>query len=151
MEPAPGFVANLPHDLTHFLVERHWRLSEGIYGDLEAGGDAGTFRPAEGAGDRRTRKRAGLATSGRDMDRSELLAAAVFAAWQVHRGAVPGGSAYAAETAASARVTAAQIAEVLPACDEAAARWSALRVGESMSLTWTPPGAGRGDRSSHRG
>lgn len=82
MEPAPGFDSHLPHDLVHFLVERHWRLHEGIYGDLAAGGDAGTFRPFEAVRDRRwAKKHAGLATSGRDMDRSEALAAAAFAAW----------------------------------------------------------------------
>ncbi|MEX2446540.1 MAG: hypothetical protein WD734_04300 [Dehalococcoidia bacterium] len=37
MEPAPGFDADLPHDLVHLLVEQHWGLREGIYGDLAAG------------------------------------------------------------------------------------------------------------------
>lgn len=140
MEPAPGFDAHLPHDLVHFLVERHWGLREGIYGDLAAGGDAGTFRPAEGARDRRwMKKHAGLATSGRDMDRSEALAAAVFAAWQGHRGFAQRASDYARSTAAVADVTAAELAAVMPACDEAAEAWRALRTGESMTLEWPYP------------
>lgn len=140
MEPAPGFDEHLPHDLVHFLVERHWGLAEGIYDDLAAGGDAGTFRPVEGArGRRATRKQRGLATSGRDMDQSELLAAAVFAAWQVHRRAVRGDSVYAQETAAAAGVSDAEIAAIIPACDEAATRWAELPIGGSVAFEWSPP------------
>jgi len=154
IEPAPGFDAHLPHDLVHFLVERHWGLREGIYGDLAAGGDAGTFRPTEGARDRRwVKKHAGLVTSGRDMDRSEALAAAVFAAWQGHRGAVERASDYARSAAALAGVTAAELAAVMPACDEAADAWRALRTGESMTLEWPYPEgpyAQRGRMASRR-
>lgn len=150
MEPAPGFDDYLPHDLVHLLVEQHWGLAEGIYGDLYAGGDAGTFRPLEAARDRRAaRKQAGLATSARDMDRSEALAAAAFAAWQVHRGVVPPNSEYARETAATAGVSADEIAQVMSVLDEAAERWHALTVGNSMTLEWQPPRA-RGRGSSAR-
>lgn len=143
MEPAPGFDEHLPHDLVHFLVERHWQLREGIFGDLAAGGDAGTFLPLEATRDRRwAKKHAGLATPGRDMDRSEALAAAAFAAWQVQRGAVPANSEHARATAAAAQVTAAELSAVTPALDSAAAQWHALRVGESMSLEW-PASASR--------
>jgi hypothetical protein len=149
MEPAPGFEEYLPHDLVHLLVEQHWRLGEGIYGDLAAGGDAGTFRPAEAVRDRRlARRNTGLATSGRDMDRSEQLAAAAFAAWQVHRGAVSHNSEYARETAAKAGVSAAELDGVMSLLDGAAARWSALRVGESMSVEWRTPAMPRGARAA---
>lgn len=150
MEPAPGFDPHLPHDLVHFLVERHWRLREGIYGDLAAGGDAGTFRPLEATRDRRwTKKHAGLPTSGRDMDRSEALAAAVFAAWSQHAGRVPPGSGYASGTAAAASVTSEELASVLPACDEAAERWQSLRIGDSMTYEW-PGATSAGPRAASR-
>lgn len=41
MNPAPGYDDLLPHDLVHLLVERRWRLRDGIYGGLAAGGNAG--------------------------------------------------------------------------------------------------------------
>ncbi len=152
IEPAPGFDAYLPHDLVHFLVERHWRLQEGIFGDLSAGGTAGTFLPLEGTRDRRwAKKHGGLATSGRDMDRSEALAAAAFAAWQGHVGTVPAGSQYARDTARAAGVTPEEIAGVLPALDEASARWRTLRVGESMTLELSPAPARAGRREGRMG
>ncbi len=48
MDPAPGFDSFLPHDLVHFLVECEWGIQNGIFGQLAAGGDAGTFRPRSG-------------------------------------------------------------------------------------------------------
>jgi hypothetical protein len=151
MEPAPGFDSHLPHDLVHFLVEGHWKLREGIYGDLAAGGDAGTFRPLEVARDRRwAKKHAGLATSGRDMDRSEVLAAATFAAWSQHAGRVPRGSEYARTAASNAGATAEELAAILPACDEAAQRWHSLGVGDSMTYQW-PDGDGYGRHTARAG
>ena len=43
MQAAPGFDEPLPHDLAHLLVEREFGLRLGIFGQLAAGGDAGTF------------------------------------------------------------------------------------------------------------
>ncbi len=47
MNPAPGYDDLLPHDLVHLVVELHWGLRDGIYGDVAAGGNAGTFRLSE--------------------------------------------------------------------------------------------------------
>ena len=47
MSPAPGFDPFLPHDLAHFVVESEFGLRLGIYGQLAAGGDAGTFRSGD--------------------------------------------------------------------------------------------------------
>lgn len=30
-DPAPGYDDHIPHELVHFFVEGHWRLSNGIY------------------------------------------------------------------------------------------------------------------------
>jgi hypothetical protein len=137
MAPAPGFDEYLPHDLAHFLVERHWDLREGIYGDVAAGGDAGTFRPLEAVRDRRwVKKNAGLATSGRDMDRSEALARALLAAWSRHAGRLPAESAYPRDAAAAAGLTLEDFEPLMPTTDEATARWHALAIGESMTLDW---------------
>jgi hypothetical protein len=42
--PAPGFDELMPHDLMHLVVEAELGLKRGIFGQLEAGGHAGTFR-----------------------------------------------------------------------------------------------------------
>src|SRR5687768_13965659 len=43
MNPAPGFDPLMPHDLLHFLVEQELGLQKGIFGQIAAGGTAGTF------------------------------------------------------------------------------------------------------------
>ena len=47
MNPAPGYHAYLPHDLLHFVAEAEWGLDGAVFGHLAAGGDAGTFIPAD--------------------------------------------------------------------------------------------------------
>lgn len=136
MEPAPGFDPHLPHDLVHFLVERHWRLRHGIFGQLADGGDAGTFRP-DGAVDRswarhRARRNA-AAGGGADMGRSEQLAALAFGAWQARRG--HGTPVPHDPTAASD----AELAALEPVLDDVAERWHAVPVGGSLGLSWPWP------------
>lgn len=44
---------DLPHDFVHFVVEEELGLTRGVFGQLAAGGDAGTFRITHaGAGGR---------------------------------------------------------------------------------------------------
>jgi hypothetical protein len=43
MPRAPGYDPWLPHDVVHLMVERHFEIARGVYGQLAAGGDAGTF------------------------------------------------------------------------------------------------------------
>ena len=42
MNPAPGYDTRMPHDLIHFVVERELGIRHGIFGQLAAGGTAGT-------------------------------------------------------------------------------------------------------------
>jgi hypothetical protein len=44
MNGAPGYDPLMPHDLMHLVVEAQLGLTRGIFGQLAAGGDAGTFR-----------------------------------------------------------------------------------------------------------
>lgn len=44
MSPAPGYDDDLPHDILHMVVEGVLGLQEGVFDQLSAGGDAGTFR-----------------------------------------------------------------------------------------------------------
>jgi hypothetical protein len=43
MPAGPGYHAWLPHDLVHFVVERHFGIAGSVFGQLAAGGNAGTF------------------------------------------------------------------------------------------------------------
>jgi hypothetical protein len=142
MNPAPGYDDLLPHDLVHLLVERHWGLRDGIYGDVAAGGNAGTFRLADDRpSDETTRqwarkaRRARRQKGGSDMARSEHLAAVVHARWnQRHHGAgLPDWYAGALLGSGAAE------AEIESALQEAAAlseRWRRVQVGDAMAVEW---------------
>src|SRR3954470_21859195 len=93
MNPAPGFDVRLPHDLLHFVVERELGIRHGIFGQLAAGGTAGTFHPTasgmsvgrEAARRRRTmtKRGAALMQQGRsDSAESERAAEVSLRLWQ---------------------------------------------------------------------
>src|SRR5215216_6123899 len=48
MNPAPGYDPLVPHDMLHLVVEAQLKLTRGIFGQLAAGGDAGTFHLSVG-------------------------------------------------------------------------------------------------------
>src|ERR1044071_4568234 len=43
MNPAPGYDPRMPHDMMHMVVEAQLGLAHGIFGQLAAGGNAGSF------------------------------------------------------------------------------------------------------------
>ena len=53
MDPAPGFDAIMPHDLLHLVVEAELGLSRGVFGQVAAGGTAGTFHRRVAPGENR--------------------------------------------------------------------------------------------------
>ncbi|GAA2565054.1 hypothetical protein [Pseudonocardia hydrocarbonoxydans] len=143
VDPAPGFHPQIPHDLAHFVVERHLGLRGGIYGSLAAGGDAGMFRPVDEPYTRKWGRRNAQRTDGPDMLRSERLAGLLQAAWEVRHGGrrtPPGVRAWM--DGAGADVDAATLRELVDRLDELAARWRALPVGGSLDLDW-PDAPGR--------
>src|SRR4051794_37409015 len=121
MHPAPGYDAAIPHDLAHFVVERECAIAHGVFGQVAAGGTAGTFHPADGAVDRRLRRRADrlLRAHEADMVRSERLAQAAFGVWRTNQRPAPDA-----------------LERVCARFDELSARWRALGVGESLTLEW---------------
>ena len=56
MSPAPGYDPIAPHDLQHVIVERSLGIEGGVFGQLAAGGTAGTFN-AVGVSGRSQRSR----------------------------------------------------------------------------------------------
>jgi hypothetical protein len=123
MPRGPGYDPWLPHDVVHFVVERHFGIACGVFGQLAAGGDAGTFftiphRRRDPA--RRLSNRLG-ALGREDTARSERLAGACMAAWHArHDGRWE--FADAVDGAELASLPEALLAEL----DEVADRWHVL-------------------------
>jgi hypothetical protein len=133
MPHGPGFDPWLPHDLVHCVVERHLGIAGGVFGQLAAGGDAGTFftiphRRRDPA--RRRSERLGM-LGREDMARSERLAAACTAAWYAQRGRrwAPAGAVEPGEPEAVP-------ASLLSELEQVATRWHALQVGGTLALDW---------------
>ncbi len=141
MDPAPGYDDYLPHDLLHFVAEAEWKLNGAVFGQLAAGGDAGTFRPvdpslvARAMRDRKRRKRRAGKPKGR---RSEVLAHILEHAWNARHGREPLPADWK-EQLESARVLGERLERVVDRLDELAERWHSLRVGEQLTLEWPLP------------
>jgi hypothetical protein len=151
MPSAPGFDEWLPHDIVHFIVEQHFEITLGVFGQLAAGGDAGTFftiphrrrDPARRLSDR-------LGALGRqDTARSERLTGACMTAWHARH-----GRRWEFAGTAAAEASTAVPEALLGELDAVARRWHSLPVGGSLTLTWPsrltprPGGSSRGRRRS---
>ena len=158
MNPAPGYDEHLPHDLVHFVVEEELGIALGLFGQLAAGGDAGTFRLASSQGGPRERARkqrrikrrgARLARAGRgDAELSERAAGICHHLWlarsqmpehrrQARLGAPDLERLRASCSAAeNALLSDGSIERVCHRLDRLSERWSKLAVGDSLALTW---------------
>jgi hypothetical protein len=138
MNPAPGYDDDLPHDLLHFVAEAEWQLDGAVFGQLAAGGDAGTFYPTDKSlipramRDRKRRKRRAGKPKGR---RSEVLAYICERAWSARhgRGHLPSDWE---EQLDAARVSKDRLECVLDELDALSARWHSLQLGERLTLEW---------------
>lgn len=157
MNPAPGYDAWMPHDLSHLIVEIELGLTRGIFGQLAAGGHAATFNRAASndrrtdARDRRRRGKRGdrLMVQGRDEGAlSERAQYVCLQAWLArsndpeHRARARAMAAEAAhvrdllspnETRA---LTPAVVARACARFDALSAQWRALAIGDSMFVEW---------------
>lgn len=148
MHPAVGFDDFLPHDVLHFVAEAEWELDGAVFGQLAAGGDAGTFWPIDQQlvskamrRRRRLRGRPGRRPRGR---RSELLAGVLECAWNARRGRSPLPGDWH-DRLAGARVTEERLEAVIASLDDLAAKWNGLQIGEEITLEWPRP-----ERRDHR-
>jgi hypothetical protein len=121
MHPAPAYDPDIPHDLAHFVVERECGIAHGVFGQVAAGGTAGTFHRADGQVDRELacRGKRLLRSHEHDMVSSERLAQAAMLAWRERE-----------------RPAAGPLERVCRRFDELAVRWRALGVGESLTVEW---------------
>jgi hypothetical protein len=154
MNPAPGFDPLMPHDLMHLIVEALLGLKRGIFGQLAAGGDAGTFHTAFDPRNRRTAKRTRkrgrkLLQEGRDD--CALSEKATFLCWHEWRARSSSidqqkASKAMAEQARLVRdvlktneiraLNTKKLDEICHHLDELSSRWSRLQLGESMAVRW---------------
>ncbi|WP_316160024.1 hypothetical protein [Bradyrhizobium sp. SZCCHNRI20481] len=161
MSPAPGFDPWMPHDLQHFIVEKHLGIDGAVFGRLAAGGTAGTFHLVPHATSSRETARLRRRHEARDQrlmpERSEDYARserATYVCWQdwLQQADDPALRARGAEMAPSARsllagMSAEERAVYTPVRRDAirqefarlSRRWSALAVGESLSEPWSEP------------
>jgi hypothetical protein len=134
----PGYDDYLPHDAVHFIVEAEARLSGGVFGRVAAGwsnifwaADPKMLR-REG---RREAKRRPSATERAQMARSEELAGVCQRLWELragHRRELPDWFASLTPDSLESPLH----ERILARLDEFAARWHALQVGSSITLTW---------------
>ena len=159
MNPAPGFDALMPHDLLHLVVEAQLGLKNGIFGQLAAGGDAGTFHPivvpgesSRAASRLRTRVRAkGKALLRKGREESAQSERATYICWYAwlarakNRARKNVGSNMATQAKQLRGVgpksephtlNASKIDEICKHLDDLSSYWSRLQVGESLSVLW---------------
>jgi hypothetical protein len=140
MNPAPGYDARLPHDLIHLVVERELGLRHGIFGQLAAGGTAGTFHSVggDGASPRdAARARRALAKRGATLQRqghadsvkSEQAADICRRAWLARAG----GAKLVAD---AVPFSAEQLTRICDRLDELSAAWSRLQIGQALTVHW---------------
>ena len=159
MNPAPGYDERIPHDLMHMVVEAQLGLNHAIFGQLAAGGDAGTLHPIFTEHEK-TREIARVRTrvkergkkmlrEGRDdCARSER---ATYVCWQYWLSRSRSSdrktvSSSMSEQERQARDVAAarelgalndrKLAEICKHLDELSSCWSRLEVGQSMAVRW---------------
>ena len=159
MNPAPGYDPLIPHDMMHLVVEAQLGLTRGVFGQLAAGGDAGTFHvpmnSAEGSRKlSRVRKRvrgkgSKLLKEGRDDSiRSERATYICWYEWLARSSSTDRKqlSREMAKQAKEVRDTAGdeelqtltdrKLDEICKHLDQLSARWSSLEVGQSMAVQW---------------
>jgi hypothetical protein len=154
MNPAPGYDRIMPHDLLHLIVEKELRLRRGIFGQLAAGGNAGTFRPVASAGvnkreasrlRRKVAKRGEkLLRVGRDESALSEHAAYVCLNEWLSRSTDPNrrklAVRFSSENNQSTEdddiLTREMLDRVCARLDQASALWASLEIGESFSVMW---------------
>ncbi|MEP6704144.1 MAG: hypothetical protein ABJB34_05010 [Acidobacteriota bacterium] len=130
MPLAPGYDDRLPHDVAHFIVENELGIKGGIFGQLAAGGSAGSFFSHDPKRRRKAKKRGeDLAKTNRaDALFSEHAVYASQSRWEAH------------DIIPDTKIPAADIARICKRFEDFARRWSKLTAGGSISLEWKHSG-----------
>lgn len=154
MNPAPGYDPIMPHDLAHLIVEKEIGLRRGIFGQIAAGGNAGTFHTVSSAGEnkreaarlrRKVVKRGEkLLHEGRDESAISERAVYVYLNEWLFRSTDPNRRKLAVQLpseykqisdddALSSKKT---LDRVCSSLEWASEQWASLKIGEFFSVTW---------------
>ena len=154
MNPAPGYDQSIPHDMMHLVVEAKLGLTRAVFGQLAAGGDAGTFhlnpKSQETTRDlarlRRATKARGQKLLREGRDESEQSERATFICWYEWLARSQSNTQTMAQQAKQVReVTPAKelrrldettLADICRRLDELSSHWSRLNIGEAMTVRW---------------
>ena len=144
MNPAPGYDPIMPHDLMHLVVEAQLGLRRGIFGQLAAGGDAGTFHApfTTKKGTRElTRIRRRVKTRGRKLlseGRGESMQSerAAFICWNEWMARSKSSDQKKLSRSTSGVLDEEKLSEICTHLDHLSSYWSRLEVGESMAVNW---------------
>ena len=158
MGKAPGYSQWLPHDLQHLIVEKAFHLNAGIFGQIEAGGTAGTFHEVEEDGSkrerarrRRTLKKKGKTLAGvgqSDSERSERATIVCLYHWmkdserpevRAEADTIKDIAISTLEGMSSAERNAyseALLNETAREMERLSAQWQRTSVGESLEVAW---------------
>jgi hypothetical protein len=174
MDPAPGYDPLMPHDILHMVVESELGLTRGVFGQLAAGGDAGTFRrdlephgPSRATSRRmrRTRSRgAKLLREGHEESAQSERAAFIFWYEWLVRSSDAGRQRLAkakARQAQQVRATCSPaetvsftrevIERICRRLDAISRLWSELELGEAVAVSWPDLSVARVPGPSSRG
>ena len=142
MNPAPGYDPFMPHDLMHLVVEAQLGLRHGIFGQLAAGGDAGTFHAPfttnktsrELSRIRRRVKARGKKLLSEGRDESVQSERAAFICWNewMARSNSSDRKTHSSPLALDDK----KLSGICVHLDQLSSRWSRLEVGESMAVSW---------------
>ena len=151
MNPAPGYDQCIPHDMMHLVVEAKLGLTRAVFGQLAAGGDAGTFHLSpQSQGTTRDLARLRRATKARGQkllregrDESEQSERATFICWNEwlarSQSNAPATTKQAREGVPAKelrRLDETTLADICRHLDELSSHWSKLNVGEAMTVRW---------------
>lgn len=128
----PGNDDLVPHDLAHYLVEEHYGIRLGVFGQLAAGASGLFYAAPEDRSLRLVRRDARIAALGReDMARSEGLVQVTMAAWEREV-----GRTWHQGLPVTVEVDPARLAAGVRRIHQVSAQWSALPYGGELVLEW---------------
>ena len=154
MNPAPGYDQCIPHDMMHLVVEAKLGLTRAVFGQLAAGGDAGTFHlspqsqetPRNLARLRKELKARGNKLLREGRDEAVQSERATYICWHEWMARSQSSNPFMTQQAKQVRAVtpakelrkldATTLREICCHLDELSSHWSRLKVGEAMTIRW---------------
>jgi hypothetical protein len=127
----------MPHDMMHLVVEAQLGLTRGVFGQLAAGGNAGTFRLSverDQSSRQITRARKRVTTRGKNLlkvgrDECAQSERATYICLQEWRGQSAGATKLL-------NISQSKLDEICEHLDQLSSHWSNLEIGQSMAVAW---------------